>query len=127
MISALAVAETDRLAKPLRLVFSSDKAGEITAAVAAVRRILAAADLDGHWLADHLTAPVALPVKEDIKHTDHADDDTSLAWFCFHRRHQLSPKERLFTESIVRWSTSLSPKQRQWLFDIADRPNGAAA
>ena len=118
MTTALAIADVDKLGKLIRLVFASDKDGEIVAAVAAVKRILAVSDLDAHWLADRLAAPTTLPTVDD----DREDrDDRSDAWFVFHRRHQLSPKERAFIENIIQWSSPLSPKQRQWLSDIVER------
>ena len=118
MSTALATVDTDRVAKLIRLIFGSNRDGEVVAAVAAVKRILAASDLDAHWLADRLAAPTTLPAVDD----DRDDrDDRSDAWFVFHRRHQLSPKERAFIENIIQWSSPLSPKQRQWLSDIVER------
>ena len=43
----------------------------------------------------------------------------------FHRRHSLSPKERLFIENIVKRAAPLTVKQRRWLHDIVDRLEGA--
>jgi hypothetical protein len=104
--------ETDRLAKLVRLIFSSDKEGEIVGAVMAARRVLETNGLDCHWLADQITAPVA--------HADDRDDHSDI-WFAFHRRYRLSPKERLFVENIASRSGPLSARQRQWLSDICDR------
>jgi hypothetical protein len=118
MSTALAIADVHRLAKLIRLIFGSDQPGEITAAVAAVRRTLATNHVDHHWLADRLTAqPIALPACER--------DDRSAAWFCFHRRDLLSAKERAFICNIVERSAPLSPKQKQWLFDLVDRLEAA--
>jgi DNA-binding transcriptional LysR family regulator len=117
MTTALASIETDRLAKLVRLIFGSNKDGEVVAAVAAAKRLLASGNVDAHWLADRLTAPIALPACER--------DDRSAAWFAFHRRHFLSPKERAFIQNIVERSASLSPKQKQWLNDIVDRLEAA--
>jgi hypothetical protein len=119
-VNALARVETGRLAKLHRLIFGSDKDGEIAAAVAAVKRLLAASDLDAHWLADLVergTKSIELVDRRD----DDPDHDHSAAWFAFHRRHQLSPKERAFVVNIVERSAPLTPKQRQWLNDICDR------
>jgi hypothetical protein len=121
---AVATIETDRLAKLLRLAFGSDNDGEIVAAVGAARRLLAASDLDGHWLADRLTAPSALPASD---RGNGECDDRSAAWFAFHRRHLLSPKERAFICNFVERSAPLSDKQRKWLWDICDRLAEAAA
>jgi hypothetical protein len=118
MTTALAAVETDRLAKLIRLIFSSDKPGEVIAAVNAAKRVLSSENLDAHWLADRLTSQPARahpPDKSDER------NDRSAAWFAFHRSHRLSPKERKFIESIVQWAAPLSPKQRQWLHDIVER------
>jgi hypothetical protein len=124
MSNALASVETGKLAKLIRLIFGSDQDGEIVAAVAAAKRLLAASDLDAHWLADRLAAPSTLPTSE---RSGGEGDDRSAAWFAFHRRHFLSPKERAFVVNIVERSAPLSPKQRQWLNDICDRLAEAAA
>jgi hypothetical protein len=116
MTTALATAETNKLAKLIRLIFSTDQHGEAIAAIAAVKRILASEKLDHHWLADRLAAPTASPAVDNLDR-----DDRSNAWFVFHRRHQLSPKETAFIENIIQWSNPLSSKQRQWLSDIVDR------
>jgi DNA-binding transcriptional LysR family regulator len=126
MTVALASTATDRLAKLIRLVFSSDQAGEVTAAVAAVRRILAAAGLDAHALADiveHGTKSIAVP------HVDRVDDDDdrSAIWFAYHRRYSLTPRNRQFIEGLTRWRGPLSAKQRKWLADIVDKIEEAAA
>jgi hypothetical protein len=118
MSTALATVDTARLVKLIRLIFGSNRDGEVVAAVAAVKRILAASDLDAHWIADRLAAPTTLPTVDDNREDR---DDRSDAWFVFHRRHQLSPKERAFIENIIQWSSPLSPKQRQWLSDIVER------
>jgi hypothetical protein len=120
-MTALAV-ETDRLAKLIRLVFSSDKEGEIVAAVAAAKRLLESGNVDAHWLADRLTVPIALQASDG---SNGERDDGSAAWFAFHRRDRLSPKERAFIENIVERSAPLSPRQRQWLNDIVDRLEAA--
>ena len=51
---AITTIETERVAKLIRLIFSSDKPGEIVAAVMAARRVLDNNDCDGHWIADDL-------------------------------------------------------------------------
>jgi DNA-binding transcriptional LysR family regulator len=123
--TAVAIAETDKLAKLIRLIFASDKPGEITAAVAAVRRLLAAADLDGHWLSDRLAAqPISVPVDEP---QPDEDGERSTIWFCFHRRHQFSPRDRQFIETLTGWRGPLSTKQRKWLTDICDKLAEVAA
>jgi hypothetical protein len=119
MTTALATVETDRLAKLIRLIFGSDQDGEIVAAVAAAKRLLAASDLDAHWLADRLAAPAIAGVAEERHHDD--GDEHSLAWWCYHRRDALTAKERRFIDSLTRWRGPISERQAKWLHDIADR------
>jgi hypothetical protein len=69
MTTALARVDNGKLAKLLRLAFGSDSAGEIVAAVAAVKRLLAASDLDAHWLAD------VVERGSQVAHVDHRDHD----------------------------------------------------
>jgi hypothetical protein len=122
--TALATVETDRLAKLIRLIFGTDQDGEIVAAVGAVKRLLAASDLDAHWLADIVergtspSAPSISPVAQG--------DDRSLVWFAWHRRDRLSVKEAAFVESLTRWRGTISDRQRVWLHDICDRLAEAA-
>jgi hypothetical protein len=118
---AITTIET-RMAKLIRLIFSSDKEGEIIAAVLAARRVLASENVDAHWVADRITAPLAhADHRADRRDDDDDRDDKSAIWFAFHRRHRLSPKECLFVENIVTRSAPLTPKQRKWLNDICDR------
>jgi hypothetical protein len=127
MTIALAI-ETGKLAKLIRLIFGSDQPGEITAAVAAVKRLLAASDLDAHWLADVVergAVPIAVPVAADPCPWN--DDDMSLVWFAWHRRDRLTPKEASFVERLTRWRGTISDRQRRWLRDIADRLSAVAA
>jgi hypothetical protein len=129
LVNALASIETGKLAKLLRLAFGSDSAGEIVAAVAAVKRLLAASDLDAHWLAD------VVERGSQVAHVDHSDhddhdregDDSSAIWFAFHRRHSLTPRDRQFIEGLTRWRGPLSTKQRKWLADIVDKIAEAVA
>jgi hypothetical protein len=118
--TVLATTEVDRLAKLIRLIFSTDKTGEAAAGVDAVKRLLASENLDAFWLADRFAlgaASVAVtPERESSER-----DDRSAAWYAFHRRHSLSPRERDFIENIVKRAAPLTPRQRQWLFNIVDR------
>jgi hypothetical protein len=114
----IATVETGKLVKLLRLVFSSDKDGEVIAAVAAVKRLLASAGLDAHALADvveHGTKSIAVPHVDRVDDDD--GDDRSAIWFAFHRRYSLTPRDRQFIEGLTRWH-ALSAKQRKWLGDI---------
>lgn len=126
--TAIAVETTDKLAKLMRLIFSSDRPGEVVAAVDATKRLLATNGLDGHWVADRITAPVAHADDRADRRDDDVDgeqEDRSAAWFCWHRRYRLSPKERQFVENIVERAAPLTPKQRKWLCDIVDRLEAA--
>lgn len=129
MNTALAVEITDRLAKLLRLIFNSDKQGEIVAAVAAAKRVLETSNHDAHFVADAFergAAPLARANDHDCDPDDVGQDaDRSDVWFAWHRRHRLSPKECAFIENIVRWSAPLSPRQKQWLSDIVNRLEAA--
>ena len=123
MSTALATVDANRLAKLVRLAFSSDKDGEIVAAVAAAKRLLASGNVDAHWLADRLTAQAIVPVAKE-HHDD--DDDRSAVWFAFHHRDRLTPRDRQFIEGLTRWHGTLSAKQRKWLADILAKIEEAA-
>jgi malate synthase len=112
MTISIAVEATDKLGKLLRLIFSSDRPGEFVAAVHATKRLLATNGLDGHWVADRITA-----VPHAADRADRRDDDVDGE----HEEHRLSPKECAFIENIVTWSRPLSAKQRKWLGDIIDK------
>jgi hypothetical protein len=117
---AVASTETDRLVKLIRLIFSSDKPGEIVGAVMAAKRVLDNNDRDGHWLAERFALGAA-PVAVTTDDTSSARDDKSAIWFAWHRRHRLSPKEFHFVETIVAQAAPLSVKQRRRLNDIVAR------
>jgi hypothetical protein len=124
MSTALAVETTDKIAKLVRVIFSSDRPGEVAAAVDATKRLLATNGLDCHWVADRISAPVAHADHRADRRDDDDDDgrdDRSRVWFCFHRRRFLSPREYSFIENIAARSAPLTPRQRQWLYSIADR------
>jgi DNA-binding transcriptional LysR family regulator len=119
---AITTIETERVAKLIRLIFSSDKSGEIIAAVTAAKRVLDNNGRDAHWLADSFERGATSPVTRADDHDQVDDDDGRPAiWFCWHRRHRLSEKERAFIERIRTWRGPLSEKQRIWLRDICDR------
>jgi hypothetical protein len=102
-----------------RLIFGTDNDGEIVAAVGGARRLLAAFNLDGHWLADIVerrTKSIELVDRRD----DDPDHDRSAVWFAFHRRYSLTPRDRQFIEGLTRWRGPLSIKQQKWLRDVCD-------
>jgi hypothetical protein len=91
--TVLATTEVDRLAKLIRLIFSTDKTGEAAAGVDAVKRLLASENLDAHWLADRFALGAASVVVAPDDESSERDDRS--AAYAFHRRYSLSPKERL--------------------------------
>jgi hypothetical protein len=102
-----------------RLIFGTDNDGEIVAAVGGARRLLAASNLDGHWLADIVerrTKSIEFVDRRD----DDPDHDRSAVWFAFHRRYSLTPRDRQFIEGLTRWRGPLSIKQQKWLRDVCD-------
>jgi hypothetical protein len=122
--AALATVENAKLAKLIRLALISDEAGEILGAIAAVRRMLAASNLDAHWLADIIERG-ASPSAPSISPNAQGDDRSSI-WWCWHHRDRLSPKEARFVETSTRWRGTISDRQRQWLRDICDKLAEAA-
>lgn len=124
--TAIATVETERIVKLLRLIFSTDKAGEIVAAVTAAKRVLAAGDRDTHFVAEVFERGATLPVTRAGDHDQVDDgDDRPAIWFCWHRRHRLSAKEAAFIENVAARSSPLTPKQRQWLNVLVDRLEAA--
>jgi hypothetical protein len=118
---AVATTDVERLAKLIRLIFSSDRPGEVMAAIDATKRLLDNNDCDGHWIADRfaLGAASVAVVPDDDERGER--DDRSAAWFAYHRRRFLSARERLFVENIVARAAPLTPRQAKWLHDIVDR------
>jgi hypothetical protein len=58
---------------------------------------------------------------------EHDDgDDRSAAWFAFHRRQWLTPRDRQFVEGLTKWHGPLSTKQQKWLRDVCDKLAEAA-
>jgi poly(3-hydroxyalkanoate) synthetase len=128
MTTAVATVETERIVKLLRLIFSTDKAGEIVAAVTAAKRVLAAGDRDTHFVAEVFERGASMPIEHHDEHDGDRvddDDDRSALWFAWHRRHRLSAKEAAFVENIKARSAPLTARQRKWLFDIVDRLEAA--
>jgi hypothetical protein len=118
---AITSIETDRLAKLIRLAFTTDKTHEAVAAIGAVKRLLDSNGLDPHWVVDTFERGATLVAVTPDDESSERNDDRSKAWFCFYRRSFLSPRERDFIERIVSWRGPLSEKQRQWLGNICDR------
>jgi DNA-binding transcriptional LysR family regulator len=117
--TAIATTDVDRLGKLLRLALVADKDGEAIAAIGAVKRLLDSNGLDPHWVVDTFERGATLvAVTPDDESSER--DDRSAAWYAFHRRHALSPRERLFIENIVERAAPLTPRQAKWLHDIVD-------
>jgi hypothetical protein len=77
MNAGLASTDVDRLGKLLRLALVADQAGEITGAICALKRALASAGLDPHFIADAFergAKPIAL-VDHHRDDPDGAQDD----------------------------------------------------
>lgn len=132
--TAIATVESERIAKLLRLIFCSDKDGEVFAALNAAKRALAAAGQDGHYIVELFERGAERPVDRadhDRDGGDRIDDDDddqntrSAVWFCWHRRHRLSEKERAFIENVAARSSPLTPRQCKWVRDITDRLEAA--
>ena len=62
--------------------------------------------------------------------SDAADlsSEKSTIWWCFHRRHHLTLRDRQFIENLTDRHKPLSPKQQKWLCDIREKlERGAVA
>jgi DNA-binding transcriptional LysR family regulator len=105
--SALASVDVDRLGKLLRLALVADQAGEITGAIHALKRALASAGLDPHYIVDAFERGTS-QVAPSISPTDAQGDDRSAIWFAWHRRDGLSPRDRQFIEKLTEWRGPLS-------------------
>ena len=136
------------LAKQLRLALSSDQAGEVVAAVHAMRRVLTSSKLDLHTLAgvienhfdeNEMTAAyqtglhdgrVAAAKDNSVSSNGGGGGDFQSVgdwremWkFCQERRssHHLKAKDRSLLDTLERWHGKPSPGQMAWLEDIYER------
>jgi hypothetical protein len=108
-----------KIAKLLRLALIAGMDGEILAAVSALKRSLASAGLDAHYVVDAFergASPSAPSISPDVA----GDDRSSIRW-CWHHRDRLTRKEAAFIESLTRWRGTISERQRVWLRDICDK------
>jgi hypothetical protein len=100
--------DAGRIGKLLRML-SSDKDGEVIAAVGALKRTLAAGDLDLHDLADAVEAGLGGQHQQppaDQRRTwgppaPSGDDWQSMAWFCHHHRFELRKDDREFVADCL--------------------------
>jgi hypothetical protein len=123
----LASTTASRVAQLLRLL-GSDRPGEITAAVAALNRVLSGAGMDVHDLADVAesglqSAPPSapqLPPADDI-------DVAAMIRFCFDRTDWLTERELGFVRNMHRQLRLIgddfepTEKQLKWLLVIEQR------
>jgi hypothetical protein len=124
--AALNKPELNRIPKLLRLLLIATEPGEIIAAIEALRRALASAGLDAHYVVDRYEAGAQASDKTGFSEPQQTDDAAfadlrSTVWFCWHRRDRLGEKERAFVENICKRCTALTDRQRAWILDIADR------
>jgi len=115
--------------KPLLLMLSSDRPGEVANAAAAVTRTLKAANLDWHDLVGALTKPAASkspPHDDDFNDADTDDDIDASDWramrdFCLKHDACLREREREFIDSLAYWRGQPTEKQLSWLLAIEHR------
>jgi hypothetical protein len=112
-------AATDRLGKLLRLL-SSDKDGEVLAAAAAIKRMLAAENSDIHEFVDSLCRPQP---KQAARPPPREDDWHVVACECQTHSNRLSQREQTFIDDMATWTAFRAPseKQQAWLAAIYRR------
>ena len=98
----------------LVLMLSSDQAGEVVAAAAAIKRALRTAGANWYDLARGLTRPVT---------QDNGDRSGWRPLHAYCRQHldALSDREQDFMATLDHWRGNLTEKQRAWLDAIYDR------
>ena len=113
-------ATAERFGKLLRLL-SSDKDGEILAAVSAIKRTLENEKLDIHALADAITAGVgSQPIRRENREPSWHD----VAEACAVHAERLRPNEQNFVRDMVRRTVhggEPTEKQAAWLRSIYAR------
>jgi hypothetical protein len=131
----------DKLSKLIRML-SSDRDGEIVAAVHGIRRTLQGAGCDIHDLANAITKPATKGSSDRAKTNGNTDKTTrtngghqqqhhkEADWHSIARACQANPnvyrgeREREFINDMVRraaFGGDLSEKQKKWLLDIYSR------
>jgi hypothetical protein len=109
-----------RVGQLLRLAISTDKDGEALNALAAVRRTLAAVDLDLH--AVEIGLQQAPPTAVDPAEPEQQKRDwRSEVKFCHRHRDQLAEHECGLVNTLMRWKGTPTPKQLDWLARIVQR------
>jgi hypothetical protein len=120
---------TKQLKKLLLVALSSDQPGEVMAAIGKVKKALAMAGLDVHWLADSVlpTAPASTPSSSPFW----GPMTPVVAWqdmlgYCDGRPDRMSPREQDFVMSLLQqWGGRAywhpTERQLQWLTKIYTR------
>jgi hypothetical protein len=98
-----------RLAKLVRML-SSDKDGEVLAAVAAIHRVLQEQGADFHALAAAVERSTLVPQRDDDARSWRA----TCEWCCDHVEH-LNDLEADLVFSLKRWRGQPTEKQMNWL------------
>ena len=112
-----------KLGRFVRLL-GSDRDGEVVAAARAIARVLKAAGLDLHDLANAIAAPQLIE--------DQAEVRPNIKWhelraFCLAHACFLSFRERQFLNDLGRWRGDITVRQRDWLEAIYVRLRREAA
>jgi len=112
-----------RAAQLIKLMLSSDQAGEVAGAAMALNRAITARGMDIHQFAHVIEAalvdaPALVPLDDDCC------DWKSVALFCRHHRSLLNEKEAKFVETISQYWRSPTERQLKWLHDIYVRVHG---
>jgi hypothetical protein len=108
-----------RAAQLIKLMLSSDQAGEVAGAAMALNRAITARGMDIHQFAHVIEAalvdaPALVPLDDDCS------DWRSIARFCRRHSDELSAKEADFIDNLLRYEKP-TPKQFRWLVDIHAR------
>ncbi len=109
-----------RAAQLIKLMLSSDQAGEVAGAAMALNRAITARGMDIHQFA-HVIEAALVDAPSLVPLDDHCSNWKAVALFCRHHRDRLGGKETEFIETILQYRRSPSEKQLQWLNDIRDR------
>src|SRR5512132_3366214 len=110
-------------------MLSSDKPGEVVAAVAAIDRTLRGAGCDFHDRASAVAKPTTPPHKEPPPRPYHREPPSppdrshwqAMREFCLSRPDLLRPREREFVEDLGHWRGNITDKQLGWLGAIHAR------
>ena len=106
---------TPTLGKLIPLL-ASNHDGEVIATARAIDRLLRSSGRDWHDLAATICVPTPVP----------NSDWRREAPFCAGHAKRLTERELDFIASLARYRSTPSPKQQQWLRNIADRLRGGA-